>query len=176
LIIAMGEFLLVTGNTISRIEWNPAAVTAFISAFVTTVAMWWLYFSVSAERASHVIEHSDNRGQLGRLAYTYVHLLLVIAIVLVAVADEFVLAHPLGHTSIGTGVAMIGGVALYLAANILFKRLMFKDYPLSHVIGLALLAILAIAAAYIPPVAVAASASTILVIVAVKETITVMRN
>lgn len=176
LIIALGESLLVTGNTFAGTQWDSATITAFVSAFVTTVAMWWLYFSLSAERASDVISHSDNSGHLGRVIYTYVHLLLIIAIILVAVADEFVLAHPHGHTSIGTMVAMIGGTALYLIANILFKWLVFNGHPLSHYIGLGLLAILCVAAFHVPPVAVAVATTLILVLVAIQETMVVMRK
>jgi len=138
--------------------------------------MWWIYFSLSAEKASEVIASSDNRGHLARVVYTYVHLLLIIAIVLVAVADEFVLAHPLGHTGIGTMVAMIGGTALYLIANILFKRLVFNSHPRSHYIGLALLTILCVAASHVPPVAVAVATTLILVLVAIQETVVVMRK
>tara|TARA_Y100001934_G_scaffold239772_1_gene293622 strand:- start:1351 stop:2526 length:1176 start_codon:yes stop_codon:yes gene_type:complete len=176
LIIALGESLLVTGNTFSGTHWDTATITTFISAFVTTVAMWWVYFSLSAERASEVIDRSDNRGHLGRVVYTYVHLLLILAIVLVAVADEFVLAHPHGHTSIGTMVAMIGGTALYLIANILFKWLVFKGHPLSHYVGLGLLAALGFAAFHVPPSVVALATALILVIVAVQETVVVMRK
>ena len=176
LIIALGESLLVTGNTFSGAHWDLATFTAFISAFVATVAMWWIYFSLSAEKASEVIANSDNRGHLARVVYTYVHLLLIIAIVLVAAADEFVLAHPLGHTGIGTMVAMIGGTALYLIANILFKRLVFNGQPLSHYIGLALLAMLCVAAFHVPPVAVAVATTLILVLVAIQETVVVMRK
>lgn len=174
LIIALGESLLVTGNTFSGTHWDAATITTFLSAFVTTVAMWWLYFSLSAERASDVIAESDNRGHLGRLVYTYVHLLLIIAIVLVAVADEFVLAHPHGHTSIATMVAMIGGTALYLVANILFKWLVFRGHPLSHYIGLGLLAALCFVAFVVPPSMVALATTLILVIVAIQETVVVM--
>ncbi|MGJ3256473.1 MAG: low temperature requirement protein A [Alcanivorax sp.] len=176
LIIALGESLLVTGNTFSGTHWDSATITAFVSAFVTTVAMWWVYFSLSAERASDVIARSNNSGHLGRVVYTYIHLLLIIAIVLVAVADEFVLAHPHGHTSTGTMVAMIGGTALYLLANILFKRLIFKSHPTSHYIGLGMLVALAAIAPLISPVTVSVVTTLVLLLVAIKETVSVMRK
>jgi low temperature requirement protein LtrA len=73
-------------------------------------------------------------------------------------------------------VAMIGGTALYLIANILFKRLVFNSHPLSHYIGLALLTILCVAASHVPPVAVAVATTLILVLVAIQETVVVMRK
>lgn len=73
-------------------------------------------------------------------------------------------------------VAMLGGTALYLIANILFKWLVFKGHPLSHYIGLGLLSLLCLAAFHIPPVVVALATTLILAIVAIQETVVVMRK
>lgn len=176
IIIALGESLLVAGNTFSHITWNTATVLAFVSVFIATIAMWWIYFSLSAERASERINHSSNRGHLGRLVYTYVHFLIIAGIVTVAAADEFILAHATGHIGTGTLVASIGGPALYLIGNILFKRLMFNDHPHSHYIGLALLVALIPISGLISPVVLATLTTSILVIVATWETIAVLRT
>ena len=56
--------------------------------------MWWIYFNIGAERASRRIARSSDPGRLARLAYTYLHLLLVAGIIVAAVGDELVLAHP----------------------------------------------------------------------------------
>jgi low temperature requirement protein LtrA len=37
----------VTGTTFGEIEASTATVSAFVVAFVGSVAMWWLYFSRS---------------------------------------------------------------------------------------------------------------------------------
>tara|TARA_B100000676_G_C17960263_1_gene777135 strand:- start:84 stop:1271 length:1188 start_codon:yes stop_codon:yes gene_type:complete len=176
IIIALGESLLVTGNTFADSQWDAATITAFVSAFVATVAMWWIYFSLSAERASERLLHSDKTGQMGRLVYTYVHFLLIAAIVLVAVADEFVLAHAHGHVSIATLVAVIGGPALYLAGNILFKTLMFNSHPRSHYIGLILLGLLIPLSSALSPVVLGVSTTAILVLVACWETLAVLKS
>lgn len=176
IIIALGESLLVTGNTFSHIAWNAATVVAFISAFVATVAMWWIYFSLTAERASERITTSEKSGHLGRLVYTYVHFLIIAGIVVVAAADEFILAHATGHVGFGTLVASIGGPALYLTGNILFKRLMFNGHPRSHYIGLVLLALLIPLAPVISPVVLAVLTTSVLVLVGTWETIAVLRT
>src|SRR5262245_59058299 len=93
-IIALGESILVTGATFGRMDWTPMVVGAFAVAFLGSVAMWWIYFNIGAERGSEQIAHSDDPGRLGRLAYTYIHLLLVAGIIVSAAADELVLAHP----------------------------------------------------------------------------------
>ena len=176
IIIALGESLLVTGNTFSHTDWSVATTTAFISAFIATVAMWWIYFSLSAERASHRITNSETSGHMGRLVYTYVHFLIIASIVIVAAADEFILAHATGHIGTATLVAAIGGPALYLVANILFKTLIFNSHPLSHYVGLGLLAALIPLSSFISPVILAILTTSVLVLVATWETVVVIRN
>ncbi len=56
--------------------------------------MWWIYFDVGARRGSELIEHDERPGLLGRQAYTYGHIPIVAGIIVLAVADEQVLAHP----------------------------------------------------------------------------------
>ena len=46
-ILALGESILVTGTTFGEIEASTATVSAFVVAFLGSVAMWWLYFSRS---------------------------------------------------------------------------------------------------------------------------------
>ena len=141
-IIALGELILVTGATFAELAWSPATVAAFVSAFLGSVAMWWIYFNIGAEKASHLIAQSADPGRLGRLAYTYMHIFIVAGIIVAAVADELVLAHPSGHVATPTLAAVLGGPALYLLGNILFKRSVATWLPLSHLVGIAALAML----------------------------------
>ncbi len=169
-IIALGESILVTGATFAELAWSPATVAAFVSAFFGSVAMWWIYFNIGAERASHLIAQSADPGRLGRLAYTYVHIFIVAGIIVAAVADELVLVHPSGHMSTPTLAAVLGGPALYLLGNILFKRSVATWLPLSHLVGIAALALLVPVASYSTPLLLGAAASGVLVIVAIWET------
>lgn len=175
-IIALGESLLVTGNSFADLEWSTATVTGFISAFLGTIAMWWIYFSLSAERASARINESCRTGALARLVYTYVHFLIIAGVVVTAVADELILSHAHGHIGIGTLVAVVGGPALYLVGNILFKTLTFNSHPLSHYAGLALLICLVPTKDMITPATLGLLSAGILILVAAWETISVLRS
>lgn len=176
IIIALGESLLVTGSTFSHLPWDGATVIAFISAFVSTLAMWWIYFSVGAEHAAHKIAHSDNPGHIGRLAYTYIHILIVMGVVIVAAADEFVLAHPMGHVDSKMLLAVVGGPVVYLIGNLLFKRVVFNSYPRSHIVGLVLFLGLAIFGIYMSPVVLSIAVTITLVGVGAWETVSVLRQ
>ena len=165
-IIALGESILVTGATFARLEWGWASIAAFLVAFVGSLAMWWIYFDTAADSGSERIAKSDDPGRLARVTYTYIHLAIVAGIIVSAVGDEFVLAHPLGHSAIETVVAVCGGAAIYLVGNSLFKLSISGRLPYSHVAGFVALAIVATCSNLLPPLALAALVTAILLGVA----------
>ncbi|KGM33264.1 low temperature requirement protein A [Inquilinus limosus] len=168
-IIALGESILVTGATFAELEPDGATVTAFVISFIGSVAMWWIYFDIGAERGSHRIAHAEDPGRLARIAYTYIHLLIVAGIIVGAVADELVLAHPTGHVGVGTVAALLGGPALYLLGNALFKWTTTGRIPLSHLAGLVLLALLIPLSDGLSPLLLSAGVAVVMLVVAVWE-------
>jgi low temperature requirement protein LtrA len=175
IIIALGESILVTGATFAGLPWTATSVGAFLAAFVGSVAMWWIYFNIGAERATRNIAVSGDPGRVARFSYTYLHLPVVAGIILAAVGDELVLAHPTGHTDAKTAAVLIGAPALYLLGNLMFKRATADSPALSHMIGLALLAALVPAAAVMEPLALSAATTAVLVVVAAWETVAFQR-
>lgn len=144
IIIALGEGIIVTGATFAELEPTGPAILAFLSAFVASVAMWWIYFDVGARRGSELIEHERLPGLVGRQAYTYGHIPIVAGIIVLAVADEQVLVHPTGHLENFFTAALVGGALLFLGGTGLFKRMTSPErrWPLSHLAGLGLFALL----------------------------------
>ncbi|RON53340.1 low temperature requirement protein A [Pseudomonas frederiksbergensis] len=142
-IIALGESLLVTGATFAELDLSLPGVTAFVVAVLGSIAMWWVYFDSGAERAHHRIAHSTDPGRQARIAYTYLHALIVAGVIVSAVADELVLMHP-EHASDAGILAIIAGPWLFLLGNALFKWVMADRRlpPLSHLVGLGLLLVL----------------------------------
>lgn len=171
-IIALGESLLITGATFATLAWSAATVGAFLSAFVSAVAMWWLYFDKGLASGHQRIVHGGDPGRAARLGYTYLHLPVVAGIIGCAVADELVLAHP-DHATTAALVALLGGPALYLLGVGGFKWSATGRArpPLSHLVGLALLAGLAWPASLhlLSALGVAAATAAVLVVVAVWE-------
>ena len=169
IIIALGESILVTGAAFGRSDWSGPAIAAFASAFVGTLAMWWLYFDVGAERAARQLSENADPGRMARLAYTYFHIPIVAGIIVTAASDEMALAHPLGHAGVAEIVCLIGGPALYLFGNLIFKRTNASHFPLSHLVGLGLLALLTPFAWPLSPLILSIAATATLVLVAVWE-------
>jgi low temperature requirement protein LtrA len=142
-IIALGESLLVTGATFAAEVWTGVSSIAMLASVFSAIAMWWIYFDSGAERAQHRIVHSDTPGRQARVAYTYLHLLIVAGIILSAVGDELVLAHP-EHTSSFGALVILLGPALYVLGVALFKWVTNdrRAPPLSHLAGIALLCLM----------------------------------
>jgi low temperature requirement protein LtrA len=169
-IIALGESILVTGATAAARPATAAAVCAFVVAFLGSVAMWWIYFNIGAERGSKEIAGSADPGRVARDVYTYFHIPIVAGIVVCAVADEITIAHPDGHLELPAAVALLGGPALYLLGNLFFKRATAKNHPLSHLVGLGALALVAPFALLFTPLGLGAVTTLVLIVVAVWET------
>jgi low temperature requirement protein LtrA len=171
IIIALGESILITGATFAGLPWTAEHVGAFAVAFVGSVALWVVYFNIGAERSSRLIAASDDPGRMARSGYTYLHILIVAGIIVVAVGDELALHHPNGPNDLKTAIVLIAGPALYLVGNMLFKRLSAPYVPLSHLAGLGMLALLAPAAALTTPLVLSAATTAVLIVVATWETL-----
>ncbi|MGP3226935.1 low temperature requirement protein A [Serratia nevei] len=170
-IVALGETILITGATLSEMEsWSLPVLIASLVAFLGSLAMWWVYFDTSSKAGSHAISQAENPGQLGAY-FHYVHVALVGAIIVCAVANELVIAHPDGRIQNATAAVLLLGPALYLFANALYKRLVYHRFPLSHLVGLLALAVLAPVAYFTDLLMVNGLTTLIMVVVAVWESI-----
>jgi low temperature requirement protein LtrA len=120
-IIALGESIVVTGATTAELELDTATVAAFGLAFLATAALWWLYFNLVATIAQRRLAQSENRTLLARDAYTYLHVVIVAGILLSAVGDELVIAHPTEELPEAELAAVVCGPALYLLAHVALR-------------------------------------------------------
>jgi len=121
IIIALGESIVVTGATAASAGLTATVVLCLGIAFVETAALWWLYFGAVAERSRELMSTAEDPGRLARDAFTYLHAPIVAGIIAVAVGDDLLIAEP-GRALHGVGLAMVlGGPALYLVGESLFR-------------------------------------------------------
>jgi low temperature requirement protein LtrA len=121
IIIALGESIVVTGATAANAGLSATVVLCLGVAFIETAALWWLYFGAVAERSRDVMRSCEDPGRLARDAYTYLHLPIVAGIIAVAVGDDLLIADPGGALD-GVALAVVlGGPALYLVGESLFR-------------------------------------------------------
>jgi low temperature requirement protein LtrA len=170
LILALGESILVTGSVFGELALSASTVAAFVVAFLGSVALWWVYFDRSAEDASGVIAESADPGRLGRSAYTYCHLPMVAGIIVTAVGDELVIAHPGGRASVATTTTVLLGPALFLAGHALFKRVVFGRLSVPRLLAIVALAGLWPVGPAVSPLLLALVATLVVAAVAVSDT------
>jgi low temperature requirement protein LtrA len=120
IILALGESIVITGATTSDLDLDTARIMALVLAFLASAALWWLYFSSVANLGEHYLEVSENRTILARDAYTYLHVVFVAGIILSAVGDKLVIAHPTEILSPYEVASVAAGPAVYLFAHTLF--------------------------------------------------------
>lgn len=141
-IVALGETLLISGTTLSAsTHVGIPTIIAFIVSFISTIAMWWIYFDTSSKDGSHAITRSKDQGRIGSY-FHYVHVILIGGVIISAVASELYLAHPPQRMDLTLVSVLISGPMIYLIGNIFYKKIIYNHYPLSHLVGLALLVIL----------------------------------
>ena len=112
------------------------------------------------------------QGQAGLEAYTFGHFPIVAGIVLAALGIEGVLAHAEEARPLGAfyALALFGGVALYLAGQLLFKRRLHNLLSLPRLVATAVLLAAVPAAAVLAPLAGLAGLVLVLAALIVVET------
>lgn len=170
-IIALGESILVTGSAFAGRPPSGTTVLALIIAFLSSVALWWIYFDHSAHLGVRTIAASDDPARIGRIAYTYLHIPMVAGIIVTAVADELTVAGPRHPMTVATGVAVLLGPALFLAGHLFFQRAVSTCWVPSRLIGLAALLLLIPVATVTEPIVLALLTTLVVMAVAVSDTL-----
>jgi len=176
IIIALGESIVVTGATTAQLDLTTATVAAFAVAFLASAALWWLYFNLVAAIAARRLARAESRTLLARDAYTYLHVVLVAGILLNAVGDELVIAHPSDELPDAELAAVVCGPALYLLGHVALRLRTTGTIAGRRLAGaIACLAIGAVGTA-LPALAVAALLVAVLVAVIVADQVAAKRR
>ncbi len=130
-IVALGESIVSIGiRVVGRpLAWPILAAAAL--GLAVSALLWWAYFDVESIACERVLSQlqGEARARLARDGYTYLHLPMVAGIILISLGLKLVLEyvgsaeeHTLGDALPGTPlVALYGGVALFLLANVGLK-------------------------------------------------------
>jgi low temperature requirement protein LtrA len=176
MILALGESIVITGATTSALDLDTARLVAFGMAFLATAALWWLYFSAVVRIAQRQLELSENRTLLARDAYTYLHVVMVAGVIVTAVGDELVIAHPTEVLPAPEVATVVAGPAIYLLAHALFRLRMAGSVSWRRLGGaLACLAV-GLIGLFVPALVVAALLIAVLVAVIGAEYVAAARR
>jgi low temperature requirement protein LtrA len=169
-IIVLGETVLTTGNAFAGQPFDLERLVALAIGFTGTVALWWCYFERAEGLGADAAESGDDAGAVG-LWGTWTLTLIVLALIAIAVADELAIAHPGDDPTVGFVILAFGGPALFLLAQVAFHHRALGYVPRSRLLGLAALAVLAVATAPLTLIAGIAASAAVLVAVAIADTV-----
>jgi len=122
-IIALGESIVAIGLGAEHALDLGIAAAAVLGVGLTA-AMWWIYFDivaiVSARRLAET-EAGRAQNELARDSYSYVHLVMVAGIVLVALGMKKTIGHFDHRLETVPAFALLGGLAVYLLGLVGFR-------------------------------------------------------
>ena len=169
-IVALGETVLLMGDAFSDEQFEFERLLALAIGFTGTVALWWCYFQRAEGIGLEAAEAAEDAGAVGWWG-TWTLTLMVLALIGIAVGDELAIAHPDDDATRWFTILTFGGPALFLLAQVFFLREALGHVPRSRPLGLAALAILAVATAPLTLVVGIAASTTVLVAVAIGDTV-----
>jgi low temperature requirement protein LtrA len=123
IIIALGESIVAIGVSASG-ALDLGIATAAVLGVALTAAMWWTYFDIVAIVAGRrLVDAEPGRAQneMARDSYSYMHLIMVAGIVLVALGLKKTIGHFDQHLHTVPAFALFGGVAIYLLGHVSFR-------------------------------------------------------
>ncbi|GAA5186342.1 low temperature requirement protein A [Rugosimonospora acidiphila] len=167
-IIALGELILVTGLAFSGGGLGADRSAALVVSFATTALLWRIYIYRAGEVLGTAIGAARDAVRVG-LPMTYAHVIMVGGIVLTAVGQELVIAHPLAHRRSAWTAVILGGPALFLVGRALFEYAVFARVSRDRPIGLLVLAAMTPAMLLLPPLPAATAATAVLTGIAVAD-------
>ena len=112
----------------------------------------------------------DQRGRLGRDAYTYLHIPIVAGIIIAAVALELVIAHPDATLTGRQLVALAAGPMLYLAGHLAFRLRMTGTLAPKRIAAIAATAVAVLATSSAPSLLSLTLVTVLLTMLAASET------
>jgi low temperature requirement protein LtrA len=157
IILAIGESVVAIGVGAAQKPISAPLLIAAILGVAVAIGLWWLYFDVVSLAAEHRLAEAQGqaRAKLAVEAYTYGHFPLIAGIVLAALGVEGVVAHAGEGEPLGAFYALplFGGVAVYLAGQLLFKRRVHGALSLPRLVTIGVLLAALPAAVALPPLA-----------------------
>ena len=176
IIIALGESIVLIGATTSDYQLSFARDVGFALAFLATASMWWLYFNYVAAIAQRRLETAPNRTLLARDGYTYLHVVLVAGIIVGAVGNELVIAHPTDVLPAAEVLVVVAGPAIYLLGHVFFRLVMAGSISSRRTAGAVACVPIGLIGLAVPALALAALLVAMFVSVIVSERVAFLRR
>ena len=170
LMISLGEPLLAVGIIFSQKPASPYRDIALLTAFLTTVLMWRIYFHVAGELLPDALLSAGDPARIGRIAGV-AHITMICGIVANGVGHEVIQSFPDRRTDPAWLAMIIGGPAVYLVGRAVLERVVFSRVSRRRIVAIAvLLLLLTVPSLLAPPTATAVATGLVLLGLAAADT------
>ena len=162
-IIALGESIVAIGVGLAGVELGAGELAAAAIGVVVAAALWWVYFDDALELVERRLHEAAGRARnvMARDAFSFLHLPLIAGIVLLALGIKKTLEHVDDPLKLVSAAALCGGTALYLAADVAFRRRCLLRLEAQRLVAAAALLTLLPAATELPALAALAGVTAI---------------
>ena len=123
-LVAIGESVVAIGIGASHLPVDAGLVAVALLGLALSACLWWLYFVGDDERAVDALASMPpvRRAWAALAAFGYWHIPMLLGIVTVAAAERTALGEPFDALDWTRASLLGGGVALFLAGDVLFRR------------------------------------------------------
>jgi low temperature requirement protein LtrA len=152
-LVAIGESVVAVGIGARTLQLDFALAAIGVLGLLLSACLWWAYFGGDEEAAVQALERTPaaRRPQLALGAFGYWHLPILLGIVAAAATLRHATAHPFSALAFARALALGGGVATFLAGDVLYRRTLalgaLRWRTLAAILALATIAIGALTAA-----------------------------
>jgi low temperature requirement protein LtrA len=124
MIVALGESVVAIGIGARDLVIDTGLVTAVVLGVALAASLWWIYFGGDDTLAEHALRDASVEARAGMAihAFLYAHIPMLLGVVCMAVGIKKALAHPMDPLALAPAIALGGGIAMYLAADVAFRR------------------------------------------------------
>jgi low temperature requirement protein LtrA len=136
-LIAIGESIIAVGIGAADLAVDAELVIVAVLGVLLSAALWWTYFGGDDVRAEEALAAMPpaRRGYASLEAFGYAHYVLLLGIVCTAVGLKKAAAHAYDAIDTGPALALAGGVALFLVADVVFRMILRIDTGWARRVG-----------------------------------------
>jgi low temperature requirement protein LtrA len=175
IIIVLGESVVGIGTAATHHVITASLLAAFAFALTITVALWWLYFDRTAAWAEQRLREADDPVLAAADAFSYLHLLLVAGVVVLAVGEKAAVASATQSLPLPARLSLCAGVALYVIGYDAFKWRLGGQPSWLNGAAIAVMAVLAVVTGNLVAWAVCGLVATTVVGLCVARTLRTIR-
>jgi low temperature requirement protein LtrA len=124
LIVALGESVVAIGIGAAGLPVDAELVAVAALSLLLSAGLWWLYFGgddEAAERALLAVP-PRRRAQMALDAFGYWLMAMLLAVIVTAAGVKKAIGHPFDELHTAPALMLGGGVALFIAAEVMFRR------------------------------------------------------